>query len=136
MSPRSSKRSAASAPNGGRAAAVAPANGGRTAALTLAHAAPLFAALGDEARLRMLQRLGAEGPLSTVSLGVGAGITRQAVTKHLRALTTAGLVEGTRGRPRVWRLKPRRLEEARASLDRISRQWDDALERLRAFVEE
>lgn len=123
MSPRNSGRSTPAA------AAAAP-------ALTLAHAAPLFAALGDEARLRMMQRLGAEGPLSTVSLGAGAGITRQAVTKHLRALAQAGLVEGTRGRPRVWRLKPRRLDEARASLDRISRQWDDALERLRAFVED
>jgi DNA-binding transcriptional ArsR family regulator len=125
MSPRSS---------GGKVAAAATASGPSVLALT--QAAPLFAALGDAARLRMLQRLGAEGPLSTVSLGVGAGITRQAVTKHLRALTTAGLVEGTRGRPRVWRLKPRRLDEARASLERISRQWDDALERLRAFVED
>jgi DNA-binding transcriptional ArsR family regulator len=102
----------------------------------LAQAAPVFAALGDRMRLRLVQRLCAEGPLSTVSLGVGSGITRQAVTKHLRALADAGLVEGTRRRPRVWRLKPRRLEEARQSLDRISQQWDDALDRLRAFVEE
>jgi hypothetical protein len=36
----------------------------------------------------------------------------------------------------VWRLKPRRLDEARRSLERISQHWDDALERLRAFVEE
>lgn len=108
----------------------------RSSAAWLTQSAPLFAALGDRVRLRIVQRLCAEGPLSTVSLGVGTGITRQAVTKHLRALTQAGLVEGTRGRPRVWRLQPRRLEEARESLDRISRQWDAAIDRLRAFVED
>lgn len=102
----------------------------------LARAAPLFAALGEPTRLRLVERLCVDGPLSTVSLGAGSGITRQAVTKQLRALADAGLIEGTRGRPRVWRLKPRRLEEARRSLDRISQQWDDALGRLRAFVEE
>jgi DNA-binding transcriptional ArsR family regulator len=108
----------------------------RNSGASLAESAPLFAALGDRVRLRLVERLGAEGPLSTVSLGTGTGITRQAITKHLEALVDAGLVEGTRGRPRVWRLKPRRLDEARRSLDRISQQWDDALERLRAFVEE
>ncbi|MGZ3426838.1 MAG: ArsR/SmtB family transcription factor [Polyangia bacterium] len=102
----------------------------------LTEAAPVFAALGDHTRLRIVERLCSDGPLSTVTLGEGAGMTRQAVTKHLVAVADAGLVEGTRGRPRVWRLKPRRLDEARASLDRISRQWDDALGRLRAFVEE
>jgi len=108
----------------------------RNSAAWLNDAAPLFAALGDRTRLRLVERLGSEGPLSTVTLGRGTGITRQALTKHLGALADAGLVEGTRGRPRVWRLKPRRLEEARQSLERISQQWDDALERLRAFVEE
>jgi len=108
----------------------------KNSAAWVAEAAPLFAALGDRTRLRLVERLGAEGPLSTVTLGSGTGITRQALTKHLEALADAGLVEGTRGRPRVWRLKPRRLDEARKSLDRISQQWDDALERLRAFVEE
>ena len=108
----------------------------RRARISLAGAAPLFAALGDETRLKLVARLGAEGPLSTVHLGVGAGITRQALTKHLYALERAGLVEGTPRRPRVWRLKPARLEEARRSLDRISAQWDAALDRLKAFVEE
>jgi DNA-binding transcriptional ArsR family regulator len=108
----------------------------RNSAAWLAQAAPVFAALGDQVRLRLVERLCVEGPLSTVSLGVGTGITRQAVTKHLTALADAGLVEGTHGRPRVWRLKPRRLEEARRSLDRISQQWDDAIERLKAFVED
>jgi hypothetical protein len=40
-----------------------------------------------------------------------------------------------RGRERVWELRPRQLEHARESLDAISRQWDEALGRLKAFVE-
>ena len=102
----------------------------------LVEQAPLFAALADRTRLRLVERLSIDGPQSTVSLGIGSDMTRQALTKHLQALVDAGLVEGTRGRPRVWRLKPRRLDEARRSLERISQHWDDALERLRAFVEE
>jgi DNA-binding transcriptional ArsR family regulator len=102
----------------------------------LTDVAPLFAALGDQTRLHLLSRLGADGPLSTVMLGSGVRITRQALTKHLQALADAGLVEGTRGRPRVWRLKPQRIDEARRSLDRIAQQWNEALSRLRAFVEE
>lgn len=99
-------------------------------------AAPLFAALGDATRLGLVARLCAEGPLSTVHLAAGAGITRQALMKQLYALANAGLIEGTRRRPRVWTLKPARLEEARQSLDRISAQWDEALGRLKQLVEE
>jgi hypothetical protein len=48
----------------------------------------------------------------------------------------AGLVRSARrGRERVWQLEQRRLEEARRYLNQISAQWDEALERLRAFVE-
>src|SRR5437773_6934088 len=102
----------------------------------LVGAAPVFAALGDETRLRLVVRLCTEGPLSIVRLSAGASVTRQAVTKHLHALAAAGLVRGKRrGRQRIWELEPRRLQEARRYLDRISEQWDDALERLRAFVE-
>lgn len=105
----------------------------------LAGAAPVFAALGDETRLRLVARLCTEGPLSIVRLSAGAAVTRQAVTKHLHALAAAGLVHSTpRGprRRRIWELEPRRLEEARQCLERISRQWDGALAWLRAFVEE
>jgi DNA-binding transcriptional ArsR family regulator len=59
------------------------------------------------------------------------------VTKHLRVLEDAGLVRSTReGRESVWRLAPSRLEDARSHLDAISRQWDAAVDRLRAFVED
>lgn len=98
---------------------------------------PLFAALGDETRLALVDRLCAGGPLSITRLTAGTGITRQAVTKHLTVLADAGLVRDTwQGRERVWALDRERLAEARRSLDQISRQWDEALQRLKLFVEE
>jgi DNA-binding transcriptional ArsR family regulator len=64
-------------------------------------------------------------------------VTRQAITRHLHALGDAGLVrDARRGRERVWELNLKRLEEARGYLDRIAAQWDEAAERLRAFVED
>jgi DNA-binding transcriptional ArsR family regulator len=100
------------------------------------NSAPVFAALGDETRLHIVTRLCEEGPRSITRLAEGSRVSRQAVTKHLRVLADAGLVKSTRdGRESVWELKPGGLQEARRLLDVISREWDDTLERLRAFVE-
>ena len=100
-------------------------------------AAPLFAALGDETRLRLIVRLSSGGPGSITQLSAKSDVSRQAITKHLRVLSDAGLVRSTRrGREQVWDLEPRRLDDAHAYLDRISKQWDEALDRLKAFVEE
>ena len=99
-------------------------------------AAPLFAALGDETRLRLIVRLSAGGPGSIARLSRNARVSRQAITKHLEVLSAAGLVRGSRrGRERIWELEPGRLADAHAYLDRIARQWDDALSRLKRFVE-
>jgi DNA-binding transcriptional ArsR family regulator len=98
--------------------------------------APVFAALGDENRLRLLARLGGGEPMSISRLTTGSGITRQGVTKHLRVLAGVGLVRSSRrGKESLWHLERRRLEEARQSLDLISRQWDESLGRLKLFVE-
>jgi DNA-binding transcriptional ArsR family regulator len=98
--------------------------------------ANLFAALGDETRLRLVSRLCREGPLSITRLAAGSAVTRQAISKHLRVMERARLARSTRcGRERVWQLDSQRLVEARRYLDAISKQWDDALGRLRAFVE-
>jgi DNA-binding transcriptional ArsR family regulator len=98
--------------------------------------ATLFAALGDEKRLRLLARL-ARGPGSISHLAEGSGITRQGVTKHLRVLARAGLVRGRRrGKESVWQLERKRLDEARRSLELISQQWDVALGKLKLYVEE
>jgi DNA-binding transcriptional ArsR family regulator len=97
----------------------------------------VFAALGDENRLWLLARLGSGGPMSISRLTAGSGITRQGVTKHLRVLAGAGLVRGARrGKESLWQVDPRRLEEARRSLDLISRQWDQSLGKLKLFVED
>lgn len=99
--------------------------------------APVFAALGEPARLRLVERLSAEGPLSIAALTRGAQVTRQAVTKHLNVLAGAGVVHDfRRGRERIWELETQRLDEARQALDRVSRRWTAALERLRVFVED
>jgi len=99
--------------------------------------APVFAALGDENRLRLLARLGSGEPMSISRLTDGSGITRQGVTKHLQVLAGAGLIRGSRrGKESLWRLERRRLDEARRSLDLISRQWNESLGRLKLFVEE
>lgn len=101
-----------------------------------AEAAPLFAALGDETRLRIVARLCRSGPASISRLTEHAAVSRQAVTKHLLALEEAGLVRsGRAGRERIWALQTRRLEQVRRHLDQISAQWDGTVERLRAFVE-
>jgi DNA-binding transcriptional ArsR family regulator len=106
-------------------------------ARSLTASAPVFAALGDEQRLRLVARLCEEGPLSIAKLTEATNVTRQAVTKHLHVLESAGLVHGVReGRESVWTLEPRRLQLARQHLDAISKQWDDAIDRLKAFVED
>ncbi|HEU4429442.1 MAG TPA: metalloregulator ArsR/SmtB family transcription factor [Myxococcota bacterium] len=113
------------------------ANRRRRAAASLVDAAPVFAALGDATRLRIVARLCSGGPASIARLTDDADVTRQAVTKHLQALEQAGLVRSDRsGRERIWELETARLARARRCLDQISIQWDDTLERLRAFVEE
>lgn len=106
------------------------------AARQVRDAAPLFAALGDETRLRLLVRLAAGRPESISRLSAKSPVSRQAVKKHLDVLSRVGLVRGDRrGREHIWQLQPQRLAEARGYLDRISQQWDDALDRLRRFVE-
>lgn len=109
----------------------------RNSTARLLQAAPVFAALGDETRLQIVNRLSETGPMPIVELTEGTGMTRQAVTKHLTALQGAGLLRSARvGRQRMWELEPKALHQVQRHLEAISRQWDDAIERLRAFVED
>jgi DNA-binding transcriptional ArsR family regulator len=103
---------------------------------TLPNSAPIFSALGDEMRLRLIAVLCMGRAMSITQLTSGTDISRQAVTKHLNVLATAGLVRGVKiGREHLWEFEPSQLEEARRSLELIARQWDQALARLRAAVE-
>ena len=99
-------------------------------------AATVFSALGDPTRLRLVDTLSDGEPRSIARLTTDFEISRQAVSKHLGVLADSGLVTPRRvGREKQYRFSPDSLEEARAYLDTVSRQWDDALDRLRAFVD-
>jgi DNA-binding transcriptional ArsR family regulator len=101
-----------------------------------AQQAPVFAALGDETRLALVTRLADGRAKSILQLTAGTRLTRQAVTKHLRVLESAGVVRCARlGRESRFELDPKPLTELREYLDRVSQQWDVALSRLKSFVE-
>ena len=100
------------------------------------HRAGVFAALGDETRLLLVAKLSRGKPQSISRLADGSSLTRQAITKHLRVLEAAGLVHSVRaGRESQFELRPEPIRELQSYLDRVSRQWDEALDRLRSFVE-
>ena len=105
------------------------------------HAA-VFAALGDETRLALVARLsdGRRASISQLTEAQSAGgskLTRQAITKHLRVLERARIVRGIRaGRENLFELDPKPIKELREYLGLVSEQWDQALGRLKSFVEE
>ncbi|MBV8732382.1 MAG: helix-turn-helix transcriptional regulator [Acidobacteriia bacterium] len=98
--------------------------------------AQVFAALGDATRLALIRKL-ADGQRRSISqLSSGSKLTRQAITKHLRVLEHARIVHGTRtGRESLFVFNPEPIEQARTCLDSVSEQWDQALARLKLFVE-
>ena len=59
------------------------------------------------------------------------------MTKHLRVLEGAGVVRSYRvGRESRFELEPKPIGGRATYLDHVSRQWDEALARLKALVEE
>lgn len=98
--------------------------------------ASVFAALGDETRLSLVAKLAAGQPCSISQLTKASRLTRQAISKHLRVLETAGMVHSLRrGREHRFSFNPRPVEEIKEYLDFVSEQWDQALMRLQSFVE-
>ena len=96
----------------------------------------IFAALGDETRLLLVAKLSRGRPCSISQLTEGSKLTRQAITKHLRVLEDVGIVHSARtGRESLFELDPKPMGEIREYLDRVSEEWDQALGRLKAFVE-
>jgi DNA-binding transcriptional ArsR family regulator len=99
--------------------------------------APLFDALGDPNRLRIITRLCDGGPCSTTEVTQVVSVSRQAATKHLLLLEAVGLVSSQRnGRERIWRVQPKPLTDASEYLTALSQRWDRAIDRLRAYVED
>ena len=98
--------------------------------------APLFAALGDEIRLKLVAALCVGGAMSITQLTSGTEISRQAITKHLAVLAAAGLARDLKvGRERLWEFEPAQLDEARRTLEFIGQQWEHALAKLKFAVE-
>jgi len=74
---------------------------------------------------------------SIAQLTEGSKLTRQAITKHLHVLESVGIVQGARrGRENLFELVPQPIQEIKAYLDLVSEQWDRALARLKAFLEQ
>jgi DNA-binding transcriptional ArsR family regulator len=93
-----------------------------------------FAALADPTRRAILARL-AEGEASVKELAAPFAMSQPAISKHLRVLERAGLIE--RGRQAQWR--PRRLRatplrDAAEWVGRYRPHWEERLERLDAFL--
>jgi DNA-binding transcriptional ArsR family regulator len=98
--------------------------------------ATLFAALGDQTRLALVAQLAGGQPRSIAELTRGSRLTRQAIRKHLRVLETAGVVRGVRlGREHRFAFSPQPMVGIREYLDFVSQQWEQALGRLKSFVE-
>jgi DNA-binding transcriptional ArsR family regulator len=99
--------------------------------------APVFAALGDETRLSLLAKLSSGRRFSISQLTESSKLTRQAITKHLRVLERVKIVRGVRsGRESLFEFDPEPIEDLKAYLDLVSAQWDQALARLKLFVED
>lgn len=96
----------------------------------------LFAALGDPTRLALVTRLSSGQPHSIAQLTEGSRLTRQAITKHLRVLASAGIVRCSQsGREMLYEFQPQPIIEMHQYLHQVAHRWDQALARLKAFVE-
>jgi DNA-binding transcriptional ArsR family regulator len=108
-----------------------------SAAVKTERQANVFAALGDPTRLSLVAKLIDGKPHSISALTAGTKVTRQAITKHLTVLESVGLVSSVKeGRESLYELDPRPLESLQEYLEIIASQWEKALNRLKAFVED
>ncbi len=99
--------------------------------------APVFAALGSVTRLELVSRLSDGKEKSITALTDDLDLTRQAITKHLQVLQHAGIVNSRRvGRESRFTIRPGSVTHAKDYLTRVSDQWDKAIARLRATVEQ
>jgi DNA-binding transcriptional ArsR family regulator len=96
----------------------------------------VFAALGDQTRLSLVAELSSGQPRSIAQLTKRSKLTRQAITKHLRVLERVAIVHSVRsGRENLFELHSQTIQRAKKYLDLVSEQWDNALARLKSFVE-
>ena len=95
-----------------------------------------FAALSDSTRRAILMRL-ADGEASVSALAEPFAMSQPAVSRHLKVLEDAGLIETERvGQSRVRRLRPQGLGAARSFIEDMARYWPDRFDRLQRFLDE
>jgi DNA-binding transcriptional ArsR family regulator len=96
----------------------------------------VFAALGDPTRRQVVEMLAREPSVTATGLAAELPISRQAVSKHLAALGSAGLVRRHRsGRETLYELQPQPLEQASDWIAEVGAEWDDRLARLQRLLE-
>jgi DNA-binding transcriptional ArsR family regulator len=100
--------------------------------------ATLLQALGDPARLRVVEEL-SRSPRRAGDLADAAGVAAPTMSKHLRVLLAAGIVADERGardaRVRVFRLRRESVVAVQAWLDQMQAHWDEQLRAFKAHVE-
>ena len=95
----------------------------------------VFSALADPTRRAVLRALADAGEATATQLSTQFPVTRQAVTKHLGALSDAGLVSATRqGRETFYALTPEPLTDALDWISGVGAEWDDRLKSLRQYL--
>lgn len=96
----------------------------------------IFSALSDPTRRQMLTTL-SEGEVSVSELSKPFGITKSAITKHLKILERAGLLKRTiDGRIHRCRLKPEPLETVSEWVKFYEHFWNEKLDALDEFLKE
>ena len=97
---------------------------------------PVFAALTDPTRRRLLERLAVHGAATATALARDVPVSRQAVVQHLAVLDAAGLAEPHReGREVRYSVRPELLTGTAEWLTRVAAQWDARLAALKALAE-
>ncbi|HEU5278770.1 MAG TPA: metalloregulator ArsR/SmtB family transcription factor [Gaiellaceae bacterium] len=95
----------------------------------------VFDALADPHRRFVLEALAERQTATATELAAELPVTRQAVAKHLAALSEAGLVEGRReGRQTLYELTPGPLGDAMDWMAGVGAQWDSRLAALRKHL--
>lgn len=98
--------------------------------------APIFAALADPMRRKLLINLAENSPKTVTQLAREYPITRQGILKHLHILRDAGLVAvHQQGRDKRYTLTPEPLSELEQWIKELNTKWDERLLRLKAFIE-
>ncbi len=95
-------------------------------------AAAVFGALADPTRRALLEEIAAQPATTATELAAGLPISRQAVVKHLSALSDAGLVKRERaGRDVRYSVTPAPLGDAVSWIAQVGGRWDERLDELK-----